>query len=145
MLEPSIREPGKECPLVPRRLVITVCPRERGTVLLPVERGGPPELLDAGDLARRLRELVAARALGERVRIVEGCAGGCGRPGPNVGVTFHALPRAGERPDHVALGWKTYVYSLARLDCLATVVDENLTDGDAAVPRGDGTASVEER
>ena len=136
--------------MVPRRLVITVCPRERGAVLLAVQRGGAPERLDAGDIARRLRELVAARHLGERVSIVEGCAGGCGRPGPNVGVTFHALPRAGERPDHVALGWKTYVYSLAALDCLATIVDENLTGGndesltggnDSMVPRADGTAT----
>jgi len=114
-----------------------VCPRERGAVLLAVRRGGPPERLDAGDVAHRLRELVAARGLGDRVSLVEGCAGGCGRPGPNVGVTFHAVPRPGERPDHVALGWKTYVYSLAGLDCLATVVDENLTDGDDAAARAD--------
>ena len=111
----------------PRRLVITVCPRESGTVLLAVDLGRPPELLDARAIARRLRELVEARRLGERVAVVEGCAGGCGRSGPNVGVTFHAVPVPGERPDHVALGWKTYVYSLARLDCLAAVVDDNLT------------------
>ena len=116
--------------MAPRRLVITVCPRESGTVVLAVEHGGARERLDAPAVAHRLREVVASRCLGERVRVVEGCAGGCGRPGPNVGVTFHALPRAGERPDHVALSWKTYVYSLARLDCLATVVDENLIDAD---------------
>jgi hypothetical protein len=110
-----------------RRLVITVCPRETGSVVLAVDRGGPRERLDARELARRLRELVAARRLGERVSVVEGCAGGCGRPGPNVGVTFHALPRPGERPDHVALGWKTYVYSLAQLECLAAIVDDNLS------------------
>lgn len=116
----------------PRRIVITVCPRESGAVVLAVDRGGPPQRLDARDIAGRLRDLVAARRLGERVSVVDGCAGGCGRPGPNVGVTFHALPRPGERPDHVAVGWKTYVYSLAQLDCLATVVDENLAGGDDA-------------
>ena len=34
--------------------------------------------------------------------------------------------------DHVALGWKTYVYSLGSLPSLATIVDENLTDDPAA-------------
>ena len=34
--------------------------------------------------------------------------------------------RAGERPDHVAIGWKTYVYSLPTLACLATILEENL-------------------
>ena len=42
-------------------------------------------------------------------------------------MTFHALPRPGERPDHVALGWRTYVYSLAELECLAAIVDDNLS------------------
>ena len=36
------------------------------------------------------------------------------------------MTRAGEREDHVAVGWKTYVYSLGSLDCLAAVLDDNL-------------------
>jgi hypothetical protein len=36
------------------------------------------------------------------------------------------LTRPGEREDHVAVGWKTYVYSLGTLDCLAAVIDDNL-------------------
>lgn len=113
--------------MVPRRLVVTVCPRESGRVALAVDHGGSPEWLDARGIAGRLRELIAVRGLGEQVSIVESCAGGCGRPGPNVGVTFHALARPGERADHVALGWKTYVYSLAEVGCLAAIVDDNLS------------------
>lgn len=118
--------------LGPRRLVVTVCPREAGAVSIPPRPGRPPERLDAPAIVRELRELVAERSLGDRVIIVEGCAGGCGRPGPNVGVTLHSMPRAGERADHVAVGWKTYVYSLASLPSLATIVDDNLTEGPAA-------------
>jgi len=114
----------------PRRLVITVCPREPGVVAIPLRAGAPAERLDAAAIAQALRDLVAERALGDRVRVVEGCAGGCGRPGPNVGVTLHTLAAPGERPDHVAVGWKTYVYSLASLDSLASIVDENLNTGD---------------
>jgi len=66
------------------------------------------------------------RRLEEYVSVCEGCAGGCARVGPNVGVTMYPVPRPGEKPDHVAIGWKTYVYSLASLDCLATILDENL-------------------
>ena len=51
-----------------------------------------------------------------------------------MGVTFHLLPRPGERPDHVALGWKTYVYSLASLKSLATIVDDNLVDDERPTP-----------
>jgi hypothetical protein len=123
---------GKENVLGPRRLVITVCPREPGVVSIPLRPGGPPERLDAPALVRELRGLVAERSLGDRVSLVEGCAGGCGLPGPNAGVTFHSLPQPGERPDHVALGWKTYVYSLGSLPSLATIVDENLTEDPAA-------------
>jgi hypothetical protein len=57
----------------------------------------------------------------------EGCAGGCGQDGPNVDVRIYSAPRAGERTDEVAVGWKTYVYSLAMLRSLADVIDENLT------------------
>jgi len=69
---------------------------------------------------------VAERGLADRVRLREGCAGGCSGPGPNVSVEIFPMPRPGERPDHVAVGWKTYVYSIGSLECLATVIDENL-------------------
>ena len=110
----------------PRRLTISICPRESGEVALPIERGGRARRLDAAGVLDALRGLVAARRLEDRVTFREGCAGGCGRPGPNVDVTIHLAPPPGQKPDHVALGWKTYVYSLASLDCLATVIDENL-------------------
>ena len=48
-------------------------------------------------------------------------------------VDIFPVPPPGEPPDSVAIGWKTYVYSLASLDCLARVIDENL--GDAGRPR----------
>jgi hypothetical protein len=111
-----------------RRLVITVCPLEGGVVRLPIERGGRPQRLDARAIAAALDALVGRRGLGERVRVREGCAGGCGGRGPNVSVALHAATPAGERPDNVAVGWKTYVYSLATLPCLATVIDENLDE-----------------
>jgi hypothetical protein len=110
----------------PRRLVITVCPHEPGVVTLPVARGGRAVRLNAAAIVRHLTELVAGRGLDERVRLREGCAGGCSGPGPNVSVEIFPMTRPGERPDHVAIGWKTYVYSLASLDCLATVIEENL-------------------
>ena len=56
----------------------------------------------------------------------EGCAGGCSGTGPNVSVEIFPLSPPGEREDHVAVDWKTYVYSLGSLDCLATVIEENL-------------------
>jgi hypothetical protein len=94
--------------------------------VLPVERHGPPRRLDARAILRRLRMLVEARGLGQRVLVREACAGGCTGTGPNVGVTIHPAPAPGERADSVAIGWKTYVYSLATLDCLARVIEENL-------------------
>jgi hypothetical protein len=109
-----------------RRLVITVCPREPGVVTLPIARGGRAVRLSAAAILRHLRELVAERGLAERVRLREGCAGGCSGPGPNVSVEIFPLTRPGEREDHVAVDWKTYVYSLASLECLAAVVEENL-------------------
>jgi hypothetical protein len=105
-----------------RRLVVTVCPREPGTVALAVHRGGRRRRLDAALVAQCLRDLVRARRLDGIVSIREGCAGGCSRSGPNVDVRIHSAAEA----DHVALGWKTYVYSLAGLDCVATIIDENL-------------------
>jgi len=110
----------------PRRLVITVCPREPGVVVLPITRGGRAVRLDAEAIRRHLEELVAERGLGERVRLREGCAGGCSGPGPNVSVEIFPLTRPGERADHVAVDWKTYVYSLGSLDCLAAVIEDNL-------------------
>ena len=109
-----------------RRLVITVCPREPGRVVLPVERGARAARLGAADVVRELTALAARRGLADRVRIREGCAGGCGGAGPNVDVTIHRVPPDGERADHVAIGWRSYVYSLAALDCLAAVIEENL-------------------
>lgn len=109
-----------------RRLVVTVCPIEPGAVTLPLRRGGRPVRMDARAIARHLQALVADRKLADCVRVREGCAGGCTGTGPNVGVTIHPAPRPGERTDHVAIGWKTYVYSLGALDCLAAVIDENL-------------------
>jgi len=101
--------------------------------VLPLERGGPARRLDARALLDALRALAAARGLGERVRLREACAGGCAGPGPNVSVDVFPLPPPGGKPDSVAIGWKTYVYSLASLDCLARVIDENL--GGAGRPR----------
>jgi hypothetical protein len=109
-----------------RRLVVTVCPREPGAVSLPVECGARAVRLDAAAVARELAALVARRRLGARVRVREGCAGGCGSAGPNVDVRIYAAAREGERPDDVAVGWKTYVYSLATLPGLAAVIDESL-------------------
>ena len=95
-------------------------------VVLPVDRGGRARRLDAAAVAQSLRGLVTARRLDARVDLREGCAGGCARAGPNVDVRIHPLPRPGEKLDHVAIGGKTYVYSLASLDCVATIIDENL-------------------
>ncbi|MGH7347784.1 MAG: hypothetical protein ACREK4_22955 [Candidatus Rokuibacteriota bacterium] len=109
-----------------RRVVITVCPREPGVVILPIVRGGRAVRLNAEAILRRLRELTAERGLGERVRLREGCAGGCSQPGPNVSVEMFPLGKPGEREDHVAVGWKTYVYSLGSVDCLAAVIEESI-------------------
>jgi hypothetical protein len=109
-----------------RRLVVTVCPRECGVVTLPIERGRRARRLDASAIVHALATLVARRRLDDRVQLREGCAGGCGRPGPNVDVTLYPALAPGERPDQVAVGWKTYVYSLPSLDCLARIIDENL-------------------
>src|SRR5262245_42498443 len=114
-----------------RRLVITVCPREPGVVVLPIERGGRARRLDAAAIAHDLRELIARRRLEEHVSLREGCAGGCYSNGPNVSVTLYPPTRPGERADGIAVGWKTYVYSLGTLACLAQVIEENL---DAPVP-----------
>ena len=114
-----------------RQLVITVCPREPGVVVLPVERGGRTRRLDAAAIAHDLRELIARRGLEEHVSLREGCAGGCYSNGPNVSVTVYPPTRPDERADGIAVGWKTYVYSLGTLACLAQVIEENL---DAPMP-----------
>lgn len=106
--------------------MITVCLRERGVVRLPVERGAPRVSLDAPAVIRELTALIARRGLTALVRVRDGCAGGCARGGPNIDVRIHAAPTADRRADKVALGWKTYVYSLGTLPDLATVIDENL-------------------
>ena len=95
-------------------------------VTLPVARGGRTVRLNAEAILKSLRELVAERGLDERVRLREGCAGGCSGPGPNVSVEIFPMGRPGEREDHVAVDWKTYVYSLGTLDCLAAVIEDNL-------------------
>ena len=118
-----------------RRLVVTVCPREPGVVVLPVERGGRARRLDGPAVLAELERLVAKRGLGARVQFREGCAGGCGAEGPNVDVTIYPETPPAGRADHVAVGWKTYVYSLPTLDCLATVIDENLDGAPAPATR----------
>lgn len=109
-----------------RRLLVTVCTRERGVVVLPLERGGRATRFDAAGVLTALRALVARRQLTEMVEVREGCAGGCWGHGPNVDVRMYAAAAPGERADHVALGWKTYVYSLPTLASLADVIDENV-------------------
>jgi hypothetical protein len=91
-----------------------------------VNRGGRKRRLDAAGIAQALRDLVTARQLDGLVSVREGCAGGCSRAGPNVDVTIHAVTPPGAKPDHVAIGRKTYVYSLDSLDCVATIIDANL-------------------
>ncbi|HEY3101418.1 MAG TPA: hypothetical protein VGL14_21025 [Methylomirabilota bacterium] len=120
---------------VARRLVVTVCQRERGLVVLPLERGGRAARLDAAGVLEELRAVVARRGLADRVDVRDGCAGGCWGAGPNVDVRVYAARVPGERADHVALGWKTYVYSLPTLSSLADVIDENLP-GARATRRG---------
>ena len=113
-------------PVPRRRLIITVCPKESGTVVLPVERGGPRRRLDAPAILRELQALVTRRNLDAVVRVREGCAGGCQGRGPNVSLTILAMPAPGERPDNVAVGWRTYVGSLAEAPSLQAIIDANL-------------------
>jgi hypothetical protein len=109
-----------------RRLVITVCPLEPGMVVLPLTRGGPRRRLGARAIARHLGALAAERGLADVVEVRSGCAGGCWLKGPNVSVAIYPATPPGERPDHVAIAWKTYVASLAELDALETILEENL-------------------
>jgi len=111
-----------------RRLIITVCSRESGVVVLPVERGERPSRLDARAVARRLRAVAEQCGVADRVLVRDACAGGCSGPGPNVSVAIYPVTAPGERGDQVAVSWKTYVYTLATLDCLAQVIEENLDE-----------------
>ena len=111
-----------------RRLLVTVCPNERGTVLMRTVRGGRRQRLDARAVLRELEALVVKRALQETVEVRAGCAGGCHGRGPNVSVAIYPPVRPGERPDHIAVGWRSYVGVLEHLDALAAVIDENLTE-----------------
>jgi hypothetical protein len=113
---------------MPRRLLITVCPREPGMVRLPLQRGGRAQRLGARAIVESLGALIARAGVTDRVRVREGCAGGCSGAGPNVSVTMYPMPVAGERADQIAIGWRTYVDSLTALDCLARVIEENLEE-----------------
>jgi hypothetical protein len=117
-----------------RRLVITVCYREPGVVVLPVDDGHRTTRLDARAIVKELRSQAERQGVADRVLVREGCAGGCSGAGPNVSVAIHPLPAPGERSDQIAVSWKTYVYSLHALDCLARVIDDNL-DEPRASPR----------
>lgn len=99
-------------------------------VVLPLRRGAPRRRLGARAIARHLADLAAERGVSNVVEIRNGCCGGCWLKGPNVSVAIYPATPPGERPDHVAIAWKTYVATLADLDCLATILEENLTDED---------------
>ena len=115
-----------------RRLVVTVCLREGGVVVLPVERGERARRLNAPAILGIFKTLVQRRGLGDRVQVREACAGGCNSSGPNVSVAIYPRPAAGERIDQIAVAWKTYVYSLPALDSLAQVIEENLDEPPAS-------------
>ena len=117
----------EEHALPPRRLVITVCPRERGVVTLPRERGERAQPLDAEAVAAGLERGIATRGLVDRVIVRRACAGGCLLAGPNVSVVTYPLAPPGEKPDHVAVAWKSYVGSLQTLRCVADVLDDNIS------------------
>ena len=95
-------------------------------VTLPLRRGERRRRLGARAIARHLADLAAERGRSDVVEIRDGCAGGCWLKGPNVSVAIYPATPPGERPDHVAIAWKTYVATLADLDALATILEENL-------------------
>jgi len=103
--------------------------------MLPLEPGGTRRRLDAGRVRRELEALVERRGLGDLVTVRDACAGGCFAAGPNVSVTIYPPPHPGQRPSHVALGWRTYVYSIHDLESLAAVIDDNLIEPAAAPPK----------
>lgn len=116
-----------------RLLEITVCPRETGSVVLPVERGGRPRRMDARAITGLLTDLIARRGLAATAWLRQDCAGGCDRAGPNVNVDVFAKAAPGQEQDHVAVAGRSYVYSLHALPCLAQIIDENLNP---AKPKG---------
>ena len=124
--------------------MITVCPRERGTVVLPLRRGGRRLRLDAPAVARHLAALATERGVADFVDVREACAGGCALAGPNVSVTIHPVTAPGERPNHVAIGWRTYLSSLAHLDALATVLD-GARRGQALTSKHSGSGALRPR
>jgi len=113
---------------VARRLVITVCSRERGVVVLPVERGDRATRLDARAVAQRLRAIAERHGVADRVLVRDACAGGCSGRGPNVSVAIYPIPAPGERADQIAVSWRTYVYTLPTLACLAQIIEDNLDE-----------------
>lgn len=119
-----------------RLLEITVCPKERGTVRLAVERGGRRLRMDARALVRHLERLIGRRGLAGMVWVRQDCAGGCSREGPNVHVDVFLKALPGEEQDHVAVAGRSYVYSLPMLGCLARIIDENLLAGQTRGRRG---------
>jgi N-acetylglucosamine kinase-like BadF-type ATPase len=129
---------SRAAPARRRRIVITVCPKEPGTVVLPVERGGARRRLDARRILRELQALVARGNLDAFVRVREGCGGGCHGRGPNVSVTVHALPAPGERADDIAIAWRTYVGSLGEVPALSAIIDDNLMGGSERPPNPPG-------
>jgi hypothetical protein len=110
-------------------------------VTLPVERGERASRLDAHAIVRALQALASERGVAGRVRVREACAGGCSGAGPNVSLAIYPVPRLGEPTDQVAVGWKTYVYSLPALDCLARIIDDNLDQPSAARRRRPGRSA----
>ncbi len=106
--------------------MINVCPRELGVVVLAVRCGERRRRLDATAVTAGLEALARERGLADTVHVRAACAGGCALKGPNLSLAVYPPLRAGERPDHVAIGWRSYVASLAELDCLARILDDNL-------------------
>jgi hypothetical protein len=91
-----------------------------------VEQGGRRVRLDAKAITRELTAVAARRGLADSIHVRDGCAGGCWGTGPNVDVRIYSIEQPGEATDKVAVGWKTYVYSLATLPSLSAIIDENL-------------------
>jgi hypothetical protein len=83
------------------------------------------EWTEARRIITRLEALIERRGGADLMRLREACAGGCAGSSLNVSVTLHALPPPGKHPGHVAIGWRTYVSSLATLPCLAAVIDDH--------------------
>src|SRR5205085_1195471 len=114
-----------------RRIVAQAQRHLPGVVAVPLERGERVRRLDHDAAVAALETAIAARGLGERVTVRRACVGGCYLGGPNVGVVAYPLTPPGEKPDHVAVAWKTYVGSLETLRCLGDVLDDNISAGDA--------------